>query len=371
MEEIHYAFWLQNLLELSPSVIWNLLNYTGSLSEVWNMTEVELSNPTLRIPVGKQKTILSNKSEDEILAKYNSLITNGIRYYHCTHIDYPYRLRNISNPPAGIYCIGRLPDPSVISVAIVGARSCSEYGRYIARKIGSSLGENGIQVISGLAMGIDGIAQNGALDAGGYSCGVLGCGIDVCYPANNQDIYDKLSLTGGIISEYPPGTKPKSSLFPQRNRIISALSDVVIVIEAREKSGSLITADLALEQGKDIYALPGRVTDSLSHGCNRLIKQGAGIILSPEELIKDLIVNYSLYPTTPEVEQTSQMTLAEALPLTPAENTILSVLSLDPMNINSIQNKISISNGELCQGLIKLTMRGLIRQNGNYYSIIL
>ena len=150
------------------------------------------------------------------------------------------------------------------AAAIIGARLASGYGREQARRFARRLASRGITIISGMARGIDGIAQKAALDAGGRSYAVLGCGVDICYPEENRELYDRLLQEGGIISEYPPGTYPEARLFPQRNRIISGLSDLVLVIEARKKSGTLITVDMALEQGREVYALPGRVSDSLS-----------------------------------------------------------------------------------------------------------
>lgn len=367
MEEIHYAFWLINTLGLSCGIIHRLLDYAGSFRNIWYLSKSELAGEGLKIPPAKIDAIINDRDENQILNSYNNLISAGIRFYHYNHPQFPYKLTNIPGAPMGIYCIGRLPDPSVISVAIIGARTCSEYGRYVARKLGNALGDNGIQVISGLARGVDGIAQDGALSVGGYSCGVLGCGVDICYPPSNIDIYNKLAISGGIISEYPPGTPAKANLFPQRNRIISALSDVVVVIEAREKSGSLITADLALEQGKDIYALPGRVTDSLSHGCNRLIRQGAGIILSPEEFINDLIVNYSLSSTPSEYTDFNQLEISDLLPMSDTDKRILSTITMDPKSINEIQDETSLPTGELMNGIIRLSMKGLILQNGSYY----
>ena len=172
------------------------------------------------------------------------------------------------------------------AAAIIGARLASGYGREQARRFARRLASRGITIISGMARGIDGIAQKAALDAGGRSYAVLGCGVDICYPEENRELYDRLLQEGGIISEYPPGTYPEARLFPQRNRIISGLSDLVLVIEARKKSGTLITVDMALEQGREVYALPGRVSDSLSDGCNRLIRQGAGAATCPEDILE-------------------------------------------------------------------------------------
>lgn len=212
----------------------------------------------------------------------------GIRMVERGERDYPARLLEIPDPPERLYVLGRLPEEKVPSVAIIGARECSEYGSYVAARLGECMGRNGIQVISGMARGIDGIGQTAALDAGGSSFAVLGSGVDVCYPARNRRLYERLRERGGVLSEYPPGTPALSRNFPPRNRIVSGLADAVVVVEAREKSGTLITVDMALEQGKEVYAVPGRVTDALSSGCNRLVKLGAAVLLDPEELAEEL-----------------------------------------------------------------------------------
>ena len=165
---------------------------------------------------------------------------------------------NIYDYPYIIYYKGRLPQSDVPSVAIVGARNCTEYGRSVAGRFAEDFADMGIQVISGMALGIDAAAQKGAVRKGGYSMAVLGCGVDICYPRTNIELYTQLESNGGIISEYSPGTPPKAGLFPMRNRIISAMSDALIVVEAKQKSGSLITADQALDQNRDVYVVPGR-----------------------------------------------------------------------------------------------------------------
>ncbi len=229
----------------------------------------------------------SLKSRD-VREEYEKLTQKGIRFMAIFSEEYPGRLKNIPDPPYAIYVKGQVPKEEVLSVAVIGARECSEYGRYVGQEIGKALGKNGVQVISGMARGIDGISQGAALEIGGSSFGVLGCGVDICYPAGNRQLYDRLLKQGGILSSYPPGTMPKAQHFPPRNRIVSGLSDVVIVVEARLKSGTLITVDMALEQGREVYVVPGRLTDRLSDGCNKLIKQGAGIVLSPEEFLREM-----------------------------------------------------------------------------------
>ena len=213
---------------------------------------------------------------------------NPMRYIERGEADYPPQLLPYERMPAGLYVIGRLPDPAKKSVAVVGARSCSAYGRAEAGRFARELAAAGVQIISGLAYGIDRCAHAGALEAGGKTYAVLGCGADICYPRENISLYEEIRETGGIISEYLPGVPPSPWHFPVRNRIISGLADLVLVIEARLRSGSLITADYALEQGKPVWAVPGKNADPLSQGCNRLISQGAGIALSPADILEEL-----------------------------------------------------------------------------------
>ncbi len=199
--------------------------------------------------------------------------------------EIPSRLLEINKPVNKLYYIGNLPDPMKPSVAIVGARKCTKYGETMAAWFASELAKEDVQIISGMAKGIDGVAQMAAINAGGKSYGILGCGVDVCYPFENRKLYDLLKENGGLISEYAPGCKARPEHFPMRNRIISALADVILVIEAKQKSGTLITVDYGLEQGKEIFALPGNLDNPFSVGCNVLIQQGANIALSPDNIL--------------------------------------------------------------------------------------
>ena len=203
---------------------------------------------------------------------------------------YPKRFLGLPGMPELLYYLGSLPSEirGAPCAAVVGARLCDRYGHRQAYEFGKALAESGVQVISGMALGIDTWALEGALDGGGRAFAVLGSGADVCYPRANQKLYERLIGNGGILSEFEPGTQPAPWHFPVRNRIISALSDLVLVVQAKKRSGSLITADYALEQGRAVYAVPGRVGDLLSEGCNRLIAQGAGIAYCPEMLLEEL-----------------------------------------------------------------------------------
>lgn len=229
------------------------------------------------------------KRDGEWEREYEQLSSKQIRFVLHEEEGFPGKLLEIPDPPYGIFYKGDLPEETQPSVAVIGARECSEYGRYVAEELGRYLGRQGIQVISGMARGIDGISQQAALSAGGTSYGVLGCGVDICYPSQNRKLYEELLQKGGLISAYAPGTKPLPQYFPPRNRIVSGLSDALIVIEARQKSGTLITVDMALEQGKDVYVVPGRIIDRLSDGCNRLLTQGAGVFLSPESFLEEFM----------------------------------------------------------------------------------
>lgn len=282
-QEKPYQYWLINIKGLSRMRKQKLLRELGSAEEIYRAPA-----GTLRALAGDAaaEKIEAARRDWNILEEYEKLCRQKIKFTCCGDKDYPRRLLEIPDAPFSLYYQGTLPSDEMPAAALIGARACSEYGAYVAREFGSKLSQAGIQIISGLAMGIDGISQEAALEAGGRSFGVLGCGVDICYPKSNRSVYEKCKQQGGILSEYPPGTKPAANLFPPRNRIISGLSDVVIVVEAREKSGTLITVDMALEQGREVFAVPGRITDSLSRGCNHLFRQGAGVAVSPVDILE-------------------------------------------------------------------------------------
>ena len=287
-----YAYWLM-CAPIGDATKSRLLLRFGRPSGVFETSEKALLDSTLSI--GKKErwiAYIKERKEENAKREYEELQTKGILFYPEYHPFYPVKLRSIPARPFGIFVKGKLPDIRQRSLAIVGARDCSEYGQYVARHFAEKMAQNGVAVISGLARGIDGIAQRAAMEAGGESFGVLGCGADICYPKSNEKLYRMCMERGGILSTYLPGTPPTPNLFPPRNRIISGLSDGILIIEAREKSGTIITADLALEQGKDVFVIPGRVTDRLSDGCNSLIRQGASLIQSPEQLLEELNIGY-------------------------------------------------------------------------------
>lgn len=201
---------------------------------------------------------------------------------------YPPLLRMIKDPPKQLYCVGKKALLTAGSFAVVGGRKPTEYGKWIAHKIGQRLAENGITTVSGMAAGIDTFAHKGAVAAGGNTIAVLGCGIDICFPATNKNLFAEIKARGLVVSEYPPGHPPARYTFPRRNRIISGLCPGVIIVEAGANSGSLITAELAAEQGRNVYAVPGNITSPMSLGTNRLICDGAVPIANVDDLIEDI-----------------------------------------------------------------------------------
>lgn len=283
-----YQYWLHNLPGIGDRTIEILLQVFGSAKQIYDAGTGALRQV---IKEAKAEKIEAFSREWEIEREYEKLKCRNILFIPWGDERYPKRLEKLEHPPFALYCLGTLPEEQVPAAAVIGARECSEYGSYMAQAFAGKLAKAGVAVISGMARGIDGIGQKAALHNGGRTYAVLGCGVDVCYPASNRGLYEEIIETGGgILSPFPPGARPMKQQFPQRNRIVAGLSDVILVVEARLKSGTWITVDMALEQGKSVYAVPGRLTDRLSDGCNLLIRQGAGIALTPEDILAELAV---------------------------------------------------------------------------------
>ena len=228
----------------------------------------------------------------------------------------------------------------------------------MASYLAGELSRAGIQIISGLAWGIDGAGHQGALEAGGDTYGILGCGINICYPKENYGLYQQMAASGGIITEFMPKEAPRPCNFPMRNRIISGLSDVILVIEAREKSGSLITVNLGLEQGKEIFALPGRATDPLSAGCNRLIFEGAGILLGPDSVLEYFKLQIGNILRVHEKDKNG---------LVKKEKMVYSCLDLKPKNLEEIIALSGLSVSDCMSALLELELKGWVVQTTHQY----
>lgn len=353
-----------------------LLDMLGTPEEIYKAGEAMLrSIPLLEdFHIGQLLNYRNTDYEKEL----ESFTKAGIGFVTVDEKEYPGRLRDIPDAPPFLFFKGELPGDNEPAVAMVGSRKCSIYGREMCLKFSESLAAAGIDIISGMAAGVDGFAHRGAIKVGGKTYAVLGCGVDVCYPAMNRDIFDKLSgkqdrirtdktesggdnvkSYGGIISEYYPGDKALPYNFPQRNRIISGLCDILLVVEAGKKSGTFITVDHALEQGREIFAIPGRIGDTVSDGCNSLIKNGAMMATEPDDIIEELKNHYEMLLT---VEKKKKKTVKEKL--SGEEKEVYDRLEPVPIGINEISGLTGVGFDRLSMILISLELKGLIKEVG-------
>ena len=354
MKEEEYWYWFCNIKDIFISKQRKLMEKFGTPENVYNASYESLALVP-GITDGDVENIVNSRADREktlsrIKYEIAHMRSTGVDFVYYSHERYPDRLKLISEPPYILYYKGSLPDNNTPAAAIVGTRVCTSYGRNIAYKVGKELSMAGVNVISGMALGIDSAAQKGAVDAGGHTYSVLGCGVDICYPRQNIDIYTRISESGGIISEYPIGSPPVAWQFPLRNRIISGLADVVIVIEAKEKSGSLITAEYALDQGKDIYAVPGRITDNVS----------AGVLTD----VKDVLSELGIYGTDSE-----GFLLKNKIGLEKDLQVVYSCLDLLPKSLDTIIEETGFKASTVLQLLVRLQLMDLVCEPvTNYYS---
>lgn len=266
---------------------------------------------------------------------------------------YPPRLRNIYDPPPLLYLKGALKKEDELAVSIVGSRKTTPYGRWITEKISQALVRNGVTIVSGMARGVDSVAHLGAISGGGRTLAVLGCGVDVVYPPENRNLFGKIIEQGAVLSEFPMGSPPEGGHFPKRNRIISGLSMGVVVVEAGPDSGSLITANYALEQGREVFAIPGNVGAGGSRGTNRLIKDGAKLVESSDDILEEILPQW-------------QREKEEAKPRGPAlseeEKALYEMLSETPLHIDAIIRESRFDPGKVSSLLLHLELKGVIAQ---------
>lgn len=276
--------------------------------------------------------------------------------------EYPALLKTIFDPPPVLYMKGQLERFRDILIAIVGSRKATTYGRTVAENLSRELAIKGIGVVSGLARGIDSAAHTGALKGGGKTVAVLGCGIDVIYPPENDRLYAEILEQGALLSEFPMHTKPDRGNFPARNRIISGLSLGTVVIEAGRQSGALITADMALEQGRDVFAVPGNITSPSSRGTNRLIKQGAHLVQHADDILHALSLEISQQISTSQPELPFQAPPSPPLALTADEQRIYDLLSAQPLHIDALTIQSQLPSGKVSATLMMLEMKGAVKQ---------
>ncbi len=348
------CFWLCSLIGFGLASLEKFVGLCGGIDEVFRVPDHHIRKMEGLSPRFKQE-ILKTRDISRLEKEYNKLSQRGISFIGQGHKDFPQKLKVIPECPFGLFLTGTLPSPDKPSVAIVGARGATVFGQETARNFAKVLSLHGIQIISGLALGIDGYAHRGVLEAGQCTWAVLGCGINICYPKENIRIFEQIKERGGLVSEFLPGQEPLPWHFPFRNRIISGLADGILVVEARKRSGSLITAGFGLDQGKDIYAVPGRPTDALSAGCNSLIADGAKLVTRPEDILEDYKISVKNFAE-------------DKFMLDNLEKLVYPSLCLDAKSIEQIAAQTCLDYAQTARTLVSLVHKGCARQVGkNYY----
>lgn len=356
MKDLNYWLALNALPDIGPVLSGRLISEFGSAENIFQAALGELKRVE---GIGERRAlgIAGFDRWDKVEQEIERARKNNIQLIAINEKAYPADLRRIHGAPLILYIKGGLEESDKYAVAIVGSRGATAYGMQIAEKMGYKLASSGITVVSGMARGIDTAAHRGALRAGGRTIAVLGSGVDVPYPSSNRGLMNLIAAKGAVISEFSLGTKPIGENFPARNRIISALSLGVVVIEATLDSGSLITVGYALEQGKDVFAVPGNITSGNSRGTNNLIKKGARLVGSAEEVIDEL---------SPQIKGILREERSDPekmdIELTMDEKRLFSNLSVEPKHIDSLIREADITTGKALSLLLNLELKGVIRQ---------
>lgn len=340
----YYRAALRQIPGLGPARIQKLCDYFGSAQQAWMAPKGDLFLCKI-IPNPSVQELLTRRDQGYVEKLIQYCARKEIKIIAIEDPDYPERLKTIYDPPNLLFCSGQIPK-SFLTIAIVGARSASVYGKNVATKLASQLTKAGVLVVSGAARGIDTAAHLGALEQG-PTVAVLGCGIDQIYPPENKVLFDKIRQSGALISEYPPGTLPHAAYFPARNRIIAGLASGVLVVEAAEKSGSLITAEVALNEGRDVFAIPGSIFSKLSRGTHYLIQQGAKLVKDVEDILEE-------YEVITEKIETKSV-------LTEAEQKICDLLSYEkPTSVEELIGKLQLRPTDVTYTLLQLELSGWI-----------
>jgi len=357
--------WFANLKGITTRKKVELLRIFNDPAEIYRADAIELARTGI-LNRDNITSILSSEYRDTVDGTIEEIYKNHMDVVTLTSSNYPELLKNICDPPVCLYVKGKLRADE-LSVAVVGSRRASGYGITVAKKISGELALCNICIVSGMARGIDTAAHMGALSVKGRTIAVLGCGLDRVYPPENKKMMEQIIEYGAVISEYPPGAEPAPHHFPVRNRIVSGMSVGVLVVEAGERSGSLITAQLALEQGRDVYALPGNVISVNSKGTNKLIQDGAKLVTSVQDILDELHW-YECFGMKSVLDFESER--KSKLNIDTDEKSVIELLSLESLHIDEIQKKLSISMPLLHSILLSLEMKGLIKlEPGGRYSI--
>ncbi|MFO7634644.1 MAG: DNA-processing protein DprA [Caldilinea sp.] len=348
------AYWIafNRVSGIGPVRLAALIEACGDVESAWRasiqqMQAARLDRRTIELFLEARRTI-------NPAAELQRTVDAGVEVLTWDDATYPDALRTVDGAPPALYVRGRIVSQDEWAVAIVGTRHASSYGREVARVLGSELAQAGVTVVSGLALGVDTVAHRAALDAGGRTIAVLGSGVDQIYPPQNRGLAQAITQQGALVSEYALGTRPDASNFPPRNRIISGLSRGVIIVEAGERSGALITARFAAEQGRDLFAVPGSILSPGSAGCNALIQQGATPLLSVDDVLEQLNMSRIL----------DHSAVRQSVPPDPAEASVLEHLSHEPVHIDDLVRLTAMTPGQVSSLLALMELKGMVRQNG-------
>ena len=360
MEDREYILWISLLKSISVKNFYELYEHFDSMATLYHCSQEELSRCNL-LNLGQIQNIVSSKFDGSLEKHLEMLQQKKIKYLTINDNSYPFILKNIYLPPPVLYYYGNIEEVSFeSSIAIVGSRNASYYGLKMSEKIAFELASLGITVVSGMARGVDSMAHVGALKGGGKTVAVLGNGIDIIYPKENSKLYKEIMENGLVLSEYPPEVQPMPYNFPRRNRIISGLSMGIVVVEATAKSGSLITAKYALEQGREVYALPGNVNNKNSAGTNLLIKDGAKLITSCKDILVDVFPMFSSKKEEPEP--------FDEMNLSKEEKEIIKYIKMGYWDADKLCHKLNLPINQIQTTLTTLEIKGRIAiYKGNYY----
>jgi DNA processing protein len=347
-ENAKYTLALSQAPGIGAAKLTRLVEYFKTTYAVWHASTNEIAQVCGldKAVVGK---FMQYRQNTDIDKEYVRFLKSEVDMVTIDNSLYPASLRHIHNPPPVLFFRGLLVQPEPQAIAIVGSRRCTAYGRHVAEQLARDLTEAGFTVVSGLARGIDTAAHKGALQWG-RTIAVLGSGVDVIYPPENKKLFSEITLVGLIVSEYPPGTPPIAAHFPARNRLISGLTCGVVVVEAAEKSGALITVDFALEQGRDVYAVPGCITNPSSVGTNKLIQQGAKLVVSVEDILEEYGRSFAKRPQNEHA--VTEMSLEEQV--------ILGHVDITPTGIDQLIHKSGWEAGRIHSILLDLEIKRLI-----------
>jgi DNA processing protein len=329
-----------------------LLDYFGDAQTAWNAPAFDLTSAGLSAKLAER--VLDTRARLDLNQYYAGIEAQGIDILTWDDPQYPAHLRQIDQPPPILYLRGAFSPEDSWAVAIVGTRAVTAYGRQVTEEIATTLAHNGVTIVSGLARGVDAVAHSAALKAGGRTLAVLGSGVDRIYPPEHRGLAEKIMSQGAVLSDYAPGTPPESANFPPRNRIISGLSLAVVVIEAAETSGALITSSFAAEHGREVFAVPGNIFAPQSKGTNRLIANGAKPMLAVQDILEALDLTRNI----------ERREIRKVLPADPTEAALFQLIGAEPLHVDDIRAQTGLPIDRVSSTLTMMELKGMVRQVG-------